>query len=101
MGIIAESSNYRPGEPLRGWLTEDVASIDINLIIKKADAGDALQRLIDKEPLTTEDYLIFGRLNSWCVLDWWEPLVLLIDRARIAPEIEDFLRRNAKVIKTH
>lgn len=97
MTIISESPNYRPGEPLRTWEAQNpVAIVDVNLVIQKAQARDALIRLINGEDLSSDDYIALGRLNSWCVLDWWEPLVLLIDHPRISVEHAAFLRAYAK-----
>jgi hypothetical protein len=97
MEIPSESSNYRPGEPLRKWdPANGTATSDINLMIQKGKAGGALIRLVNNEELSTEDHLTFGRLNSWCVFDWWEPLVLLLDHPRIKPPHAEFLRLYAK-----
>lgn len=91
------SSNYRPGEPLRKWdASSPMARHDINLMMLKANASESLLRLIRNEQLTDQDQIVFGKLNSWCVLDCYEPLVLLVDHPRIASEHIDFLTLHVK-----
>lgn len=97
MELVPDSSHYRPGEPLRKWdPVNPVAIMEISLTIQKGNAADALIRLVNDEELSLEDNLAFGRLNSWCVFDWWEPLVLLLDHPRIKPRHVEFLRLYAK-----
>lgn len=94
-----ESSNYRPGEPLRPWTAEVPATLDLALSIKAANAGEPLIRLLNGEELTKDDLIAFGRLNSYCVLKWYEPLVSLIGpRApEITPLHADLIRRHTKL----
>lgn len=88
-----ESSNYRPGEPLRPWdSTEPVTAVDAELIIKAARAATAVRALIDGTPLTVDDQLTLGRLNSWAVQHWYEPMVNLIGEPRLDPALPDLLR---------
>jgi hypothetical protein len=94
-----ESSNFRPGEPLREWNSgEEIVPVDAELLIKSAHAGQAIRKLVSGEPLTTEDTITFGRLNSWCVLRWYEPMVVLIDEPRIHPALPTLLRDHTKVL---
>lgn len=88
-----ESSNYRPGEPLRPWdSTEPETAVDAELIIKQAHAATAVRALLDGTPLTVEVQLTLGRLNSWAVQHWYEPMVSLIDEPRLDPALPDLLR---------
>lgn len=75
---------------------EPVATMEISLTIQKGNAADPLIRWVNDEELSLEDHLAFGRLNSWCVFDWWEPLVLLLDHPRIKPRHVEFFRLYAK-----
>jgi hypothetical protein len=88
-----ESSNYRPGEPLRSWTSgESVAPFDAEFAIAAANALGPLRRLLDGDQLSDSDLIAFGELNSYCVLRWYEPLVSLIREARVSPDVADFLR---------
>lgn len=100
MDLPSESSNFRPGEPLRQWEPDSpVAAIDVNLVIGKAAAGPALASLLAGQDLSAEETIAVGRLNSYCVLEWWEPLVMLIDKPTISAETADFLRSHAKALR--
>jgi hypothetical protein len=100
MRFITESSNYRPGEPLRKWdPADEVARGDINLLVQKAEAGDSLRRLISGSPISKDDLITFGLLNAWCVQDWWEPLVMLIGPPQISSEDAEFLRQNLQIFR--
>ncbi|MGO3796628.1 MAG: hypothetical protein ACTJGR_05860 [Pauljensenia sp.] len=92
------SPNYLPGEPLRPW---DAAEPNIELaallLIKSADARGAIERLVRSESLSVEDLLTFGRLNSWCVLQWREPMVMLIGEPQIDPALPAILRGTGKL----
>jgi hypothetical protein len=101
METLPESSNHRPGEPLRAWDPSNPhAVVGINLVLQAAQAEEALIRLVNGDPLSVEDQLTFGRLNSWCVNQWWEPLVLLVGRPRIGAEHVQFLRDHADAFRT-
>lgn len=90
-----ESSNYRPGEPLRSWTSgEPVAPFDAEFAIAGAEALSPLRRLLDGDQLSDDDLIAFGRLNSYCVLRWYEPLVSLIRGPEIPPEVARFLRES-------
>lgn len=91
--IPHESSNYRPGEPLRSWTSgESVAPFDAELAIAASESLGSLLRLLDGDKLSDADLIAFGRLNSYCVLRWYEPLVSLIRGPEIPPEVIEFLR---------
>jgi hypothetical protein len=92
--LPGESSNYRPGEPLRSWTSggESVAPFDAEVAIAASEALGPLRRLLDGDELSDADLIAFGRLNSHCVLRWYEPLVSLIRGPEIPPEVIEFLR---------
>lgn len=92
-GLPRESSNYRPGEPLRSWTSgEPIAPTDAELIIQASESADSLRRLIDGDQLTDADLIAFGRLNSNCVLRWYEPIVSLVREPQIDPEVITLLK---------
>lgn len=97
--ITKQSSNYRPGEPLRPWGPEWPADIDIALVIKATNSADALVRLINEEPLSKDDIIAFGRLNAQCVMKWYEPLVNLLGprSPQILPDHAELIRKNTKL----
>lgn len=99
-GIAGETSNHRPGEPLRAWDAVTAAG-DLDLTIQGSASGEALTRLINGESLSPEDLFAFGRLNSLCVLKWFEPLVMLLGPAgpQIAPEHAELVREYAKLFR--
>lgn len=83
-----ESSNYRPGEPLRPWsLDSDITATDFRLLVQRADARDVLVKLYDDDRLSKDDRLILACLNSWCVITWYEPISVLINGAQISEEV--------------
>ncbi|MCT9871981.1 hypothetical protein [Paenarthrobacter aurescens] len=83
-----ESSNYRPGEPLRSWSSgEPIAPVDAELIILASKSLSSLRKLIREDQLLDEDLIAFGRLNSNCVLRWYEPIVSLVGEPQIEPEV--------------
>ncbi|MGO4454578.1 hypothetical protein [Arthrobacter sp. RAF14] len=91
-GLPRESSNYRPGEPLRAWASgEPIAAIDAELALQAADAGWSVEKLLRGEELDDQDLIAFGRLNSYCVLQWYEPIVSLVRDPVIDPEVATFL----------
>lgn len=97
-GFFGETSNHRPGEPLRAWDAITAAG-DLDLTIQGSASGEALTRLIKGEPLSSEDLFAFGRLNSLCVLKWFEPLVMLLGPAgpQIAPEHAELVREKTRL----
>lgn len=99
--FIKESSNDRPGEPLRPWTAEVPATLDLALTIKGAHAEEPVIRLLEGGEITKDDLIAFGRLNSYCVLNWYEPLVGLIGpRApEIAPVHADLIRNHTKLFR--
>lgn len=60
-------------------------------MIKSAGAAGALRKLVHGEPVTVEDEAVFGRLNSWCVQMWYEPMVVLIKRPQVSPGVRALL----------
>ena len=89
------SSNYRPGEPLRSWTSgEPIAPFDAEFTMLASKSVASLRRLILGDPLTDKDPIAFGRLNSHCVLRWYEPIVSLIREPKIAPEVIRFLKES-------
>lgn len=90
-----ESSNYRPGEPLRSWTSgEPIVPTDAELIIAASDALASIRRLINGDELDDQDLITFGRLNSNCVLRWYEPMVSLIKDPLIPAEVVSVLRES-------
>lgn len=91
--VPRESSNYRPGEPLRSWTSgEPISPVDAELIILASESLASLRRLIDGDNLSDEDLIAFGRLNSDCVLRWYEPIVSLVREPQIDPEVITLLK---------
>ncbi len=94
-----ESSNYRPGEPLRSWLNgEEVTRYDAELIVQKSGSADSLRKLFSGGSLDDADLIAFGRLNSWCVLQWYEPIVILVSKPTAAAKVVKFLSENVRSI---
>lgn len=90
---MKESANFRPGEPLRSWLTEtEVVESDAIFTVRMADAHDALTAIISGHPLRDEDLISLGRLNSYSVARWYEPVVTLMREAHISPEVAEFFK---------
>ena len=58
-------------------------------------------RLINGDRLSSEDLIAFGRLNSLCVLKWFEPLVMLFGPAgpQLDPEHANLVRENTKLFR--
>ncbi len=98
--IYGERSNHRPGEPLRAW-DAGTAFGDLALVIKGSASGEAMVRLINGEPLSAEDLIAFGRLNSLCVLNWFEPLVMLLGpkAPQLAPGHAELVREYTKLFR--
>ncbi len=91
--MYTSSPNHRPGEPLRSWLeSTPVRAHDARSVLRFAAAEDSLRKLIAAEGLTTEDIVSFGRLNSFCVAQWYEPLVELMREPFIEPSVAEFLK---------
>ena len=53
-------------------------------------SGDALARIIEGVELSLEDQVSLGRLNSFCVAQWYEPIVTMLPDAHIDPELATF-----------
>lgn len=66
--------------------------IDAQLIIAASLALPSLRRLINGDKLEDQDLIAFGRLNSNCVLRWYEPVVSLINDPQIPPEVISVLK---------
>lgn len=87
-----ESSNYRPGEPLRSWTSgEPIAPFDAELIVQESNSFESVSRIIRGIELSDSDVIAFGRLNSICVLRWYEPMISLVREPAIAPDLAEFL----------
>lgn len=71
-----------------------MAAFDAEFAINAANALAPLRRLIDGDQLSDEDVIAFGRLNSWCVLRWYEPLVSLLQSPEISDDLVRFLRES-------
>ncbi|MEV4667879.1 hypothetical protein [Microbacterium sp. LWO12-1.2] len=85
------SPNQRPGKPLRSWREETwEREHNARAVLKFSEATDAVRKLIAGESLTTEDIVSLGRLNSFCVAQWYEPLVELMREPFIDPDVADF-----------
>ena len=100
-----ESENHRPGEPLRSWLARTpVLLLDAVFVIRMADAWVAIERLINTQTnsgevaaTSVQDMAIFGRLNSFCVARWYEPLVALTGPIpRMDPEVAQVVQEAAR-----
>ncbi|GAA4772521.1 hypothetical protein [Microbacterium gilvum] len=86
-----ESSNDRPGEPLRSWLgATPVVKVDALATVGISRSRDALGALIAGDPLTLEDQVALGRLNSFAVSRWYEPVVDLRGKPAIDPDVAEF-----------
>lgn len=59
-------------------------------ILKFSAARDPLRKLIAGEETTTEDLVAFGRLNSYAVAQWYEPVVELMREPFIEPQVAEF-----------
>jgi hypothetical protein len=91
--MYTSSPNDRPGEPLRSWLEPTPArEHDARAVLKFLAAQESLRKLIAGEALATDDVVSFGRLNSFCVAQWYEPLVELMREPFIDPEVAVFFR---------
>lgn len=87
-----ESSNYKPSEPLRPWTSgESIAPFDAELIIQESNSFDSVGRIIRGAKLADSDLIAFGKLNSICVLRWYEPMISLVSELAIAPDVARFL----------
>ncbi len=85
------SPNQRPGEPLRSW-TEPSREREHNAraMLHFSRAAEALRRLIDGEGLTVDDVVALGRLNSFCVAHWYQPVVELMRDPFVEPEVAEY-----------
>jgi len=89
--MYTSSPNHRPGEPLRSWLeSTPVREHDARSVLRFSAAEDSLRKLIASEGLATEDIMSFGRLNSFCFAQWYEPLVELMREPFIDPSVAEF-----------
>lgn len=85
------SPNVRPGEPLRSWSSPTpVVEHDARAVVVFSGARDPLARIIAGEPLSLEDQVALGRLNSFCVAQWYEPIVTMLREPHIDPVIAAF-----------
>lgn len=87
---MRESSNTRPGEPLRSWTDQtEVLQADAIFTVRMAKAHDALQSLMTGQSLNAEQLIALGRLNSYAVARWYEPVVSLMSTAHIDPGVAE------------
>lgn len=59
--------------------------------IQFAHASEALARLISGGVLRDADVIALGRLNSFCVARWYQPMVTLLDKPFIDPGVAAFV----------
>jgi len=87
------SPNSRPGQPLRSWV-EDTIEREHNAraILQFSASTDSLRRLIEGDSLALEDIVALARLNSFCVAQWYEPVVELMREPFIHAPVADFFR---------
>src|SRR5699024_3678691 len=90
-GVFKTSSNYRPGEPLREWdLCDELPAIDLRLLLQSTESSNALGRLIDSQPLSSEDIFALAQLNSLSVSQWREPPTAMIKgRVYVDPTVAE------------
>lgn len=89
-----ESSNYRPGEPLRAWSLEGgVCALDFKLLVQRAAAKEVLLKLYRGDDLSKDDRLILACLNSWCVITWYEPISVLINEPQVSDTVRALIAR--------
>jgi len=63
---------------LKEWSgTSQKIAIDVSLALKQANASQAIQKLLASESLLVDEEISLGRLNSFCVLMGYEPMVML------------------------
>jgi hypothetical protein len=92
-GIQFSSPNQRPGEPLRSWLDlSPETEHNARAVLSFSRASGSLRAVINGEIPTTEDLVSLGRLNSYCVAQWYEPVVELMREPFIDPRVAEFFR---------
>lgn len=78
---------------MRSWLAStQVREHDARSVLRFSAAEVSLRKLIAGEGLSTEDIVSFGRLNSFCVAQWYEPFVDLVREPFIDPSVAEFLK---------
>lgn len=96
---VRQSSNYRPGEPLRRWDSSvPSAPWDLDLLLQRSQAVEVMARVLDGRKMTDQEIVVLARLNSWCVHDWYEPLVSLIKEPRMTDMTAAFVEQHSKEI---
>lgn len=84
------------GPVMKQWSRTDLAPerlwFDADLALKQARAHTAVQKLISGDPLETDDLIAFGRLNSFCFLMRYEPMVMLATDPMPNPALAEILR---------
>lgn len=70
----------------------DVVKHDARAVVAFAKAREPLARIIAGESLSLDDLVLLGRLNSFCVAQWYEPMITMLPEAQIEAGVADFLR---------
>lgn len=97
MNIACESSNYRPGEPLREWDPNDpTAGTDFRLLVQRADASKPLLELLDGRMPEPKNLLKLATLNSWCVIFWYQPITVFIAGCQMEDSVKKLVEMNLK-----
>lgn len=92
--LEGQSSNYRPGEPLRPWSADsDVACLDLGLVAQAANATEVLKKFADGESLSLEEQIVIANMNSWCFLFWYEPLVTQVAYPQASEKVIDMIKK--------
>lgn len=87
--------------PRRDWTpgsAEDGTTA--GLLVKAAEAEDAIRKLVAGQELTDRDLARLGALNSLCSADGYVPMTMLYGPVKIDPAIPDLLRAHSKVWNT-
>jgi hypothetical protein len=90
-----QSSNHRPGEPLRSWTSsERVTGHDFRLLVEFAGARSQLVKIAQQQDLSVEDIVVLAGLNSRCVQDWYEPMTTIISGVHLNSGVLSLIQDN-------
>lgn len=92
--VELRQSDWRPGDPLRAWEPVGDKVFDAALLLKQADAHDAVRLLATGSDPGPDGILAFGRLNSWSFHFGYEPVVDLTNSPRLDPEFYNLWQSN-------